>query len=213
MSGACSMKHVFLIIFKLLLIIWINLLNKTWNGCCNTFQVVPSCTGLDSHMVFNQWIPPTPKKHHICTFAPIYWNVYICNLSDLFTLLSLVKRAGAVGGVRLWASSCVFGLGSTFLLLYYQVQGSFVSFSHSPIEIEVSHVFGRFLRSTHLLIVEDDPPVKQRDHYGHKKLLDWLWIWLCIHNRVTFFSFFNQKGNPAVTLTNGHIIYIQKSIH
>lgn len=45
----------------------------------------------------------------------------------------------------------------------------FHSVSDSPIEVEVSHVFGRFLRSAHLLVVEDDPPGAQREHFYLKK--------------------------------------------
>lgn len=72
----------------------------------------------------------------------------------------------------------------SFLLL--QVQRSSVSFSHSPIEIQVSHVFGRFLRGTHFLIVEDHPPVERRDHYIHKKFLD--------NTQVMEFNMYTTKG-------------------
>lgn len=39
----------------------------------------------------------------------------------------------------------------------------FRSVGDSPIEVEVPHVFGRFLRSAHLLVVEDDPPAAHRE--------------------------------------------------
>lgn len=58
----------------------------------------------------------------------------------------------------------MFGLGSHFFTFTSKCSAPSNSFRHSPIEIEVPHVFGRFLRSAHLLIVEDDPPVQQRDH-------------------------------------------------
>lgn len=81
-----------------------------------------------------------------------------------------MKHVRAVGEVQLWTLSCVYvrvHMSSPLL----QVQRSSVSLSHSPIEIQVSHVFGRFLRSTHFLIIEDHPPEGQRDHYRLWNLL------------------------------------------
>lgn len=51
--------------------------------------------------------------------------------------------------------------GST-LLLVFKCDAPSSSVGDSSIEVEVSHVFGRFLRSAHLLIVEDDPPTEEK---------------------------------------------------
>lgn len=106
------------------------------------------------------------SNHHLLfffTFASIYWAVFIGHLRNVFTRLSLVKRAKGSGrGVTVYKVVCVCVLGSTLLLLCRQAP-RLASVSHSPVEVEVPHVFGRFLRGTHLLIVEDDPPVWHRD--------------------------------------------------
>lgn len=101
--------------------------------------------------------------------------MFIGHLRNVFTRLSLVKRAKGSGrGVTVYKVVCVCW-GPRFSS---SVARRRASVSHSPVEVEVPHVFGRFLRGTHLLIVEDDPPVWHRDidavthtHTTRKKIL------------------------------------------
>lgn len=98
------------------------------------------------------WTVKKTINHYLnATVAPIYWTGYGDILRNVFTLLSCVKQNRAVGGILLNTVDPSFSFSS-------KCDAPSFSVSDSPIEVEVSHVFGRFLWSAHLLIVEDDPP-------------------------------------------------------
>lgn len=71
-----------------------------------------------------------------------------------------VCRVGSEGAVGVFEAKLQLVSKCNVLLL---------SVSDSPVEVEVSHVFGRFLGSAHLLVVEDDPPAAQRDQRFKEK--------------------------------------------
>lgn len=91
----------------------------------------------------------------------------MCTLRDIFTRLSVVKRASkSLVGCDYELCVCV----SAHITPPSPSEPlPFLSFGHSPVEVEIAQVFGRFLRSADLLIVEDDPPVEQRDRSVHRE--------------------------------------------
>lgn len=111
-----------------------------------------------------------------------HFIVFICHLRNVFTRLSLVKRVKGSGrGATVYK---VVSVGSLCCVSSSCGTGSSTSVNHSPVEVEVPHVFGRFLRGTHLLIVEDDPPAWHRDIYAvthwhthiHRRSLDGFYV-------------------------------------
>lgn len=83
----------------------------------------------------------------------IFWEMHrhFCRVCE--------AKKGAVGGVLLntvgvWVHAAA--------RLQVRRPPPTSSVGDSSIEVEVPHVFGRFLRSAHLLIVEDDPPAGEK---------------------------------------------------
>lgn len=82
----------------------------------------------------------------------------------IYTSVMCEAEGGSWGATEHWVFEAKLQLVS-------KGNAHFRSVGDSPIEVEVPHVFGRFLRSAHLLVVEDDPPAPQREHFLKKHTL------------------------------------------
>lgn len=157
--------------------IWVHLQSETWNNCLNRFHMALTSAMHNLSRCWNMLLWTAPwffiRKKKSLTKPPY---LYIC--TNFFELCIYAIWVIYLHFCHVWSEPwqlvgcdcehclcvCVRVHISPPLL---QVQRHVVSFSHSPVEIEVSHVFGRFLRCTHFLIIEDNPSVKRTDH-NHK---------------------------------------------
>lgn len=117
----------------------------------------------------NQGPPPGPwicyseqwRKQNTITECDICTNLLncICGYSEKCTDTSVVCEAKRGSW---WGTTEHGGCLGPRCCLSSSATPPSSSVGDSSIEVEVSHVFGRFLRSAHLLIVEDDPPAGKK---------------------------------------------------
>lgn len=103
-------------------------------------------------------------------------------------------EGAGIEGLQLCIRSWVLGVYAASPPLVQHRRST--SFSHSPVEVEVTHVFGRFLRGTHLLVVEDDPPVWHRDTHSHTQTIQGLvQVVFCEYSRTCPRTWIHIQGD------------------